>query len=63
MFWMRLSNWNSSRRERRYRHYVHCAPLAFKAIMTLPQPTAFFALLKGYDGECPCCRRPFADAS
>jgi hypothetical protein len=24
-----------------YRHYAHRAPLAFKAIMTLPQPTAF----------------------
>ena len=46
-----------------YRHYAHRAPLAFKAIMTLPQPTAFSALVRGYDGECPCCRRPFADAS
>ena len=45
-----------------YRHYAHRAPLAFKAIMTLPQPTAFMALVKGYDGECPCCRRPFANA-
>jgi hypothetical protein len=45
-----------------YRHYAHRAPLAFKAIMTIPQPTAFSALLKGHDGECPCCRRPFADA-
>ena len=45
-----------------YRHYAHRAPLAFKAIMTLPQPTAFSALLKGCDGECPCCRRRFADA-
>src|SRR5437879_11418443 len=24
-----------------YRHYAHRAPLAFKAIMTLPQPSAF----------------------
>ena len=46
-----------------YRHYAHRAPLAFKAIMTLPQPSAFSALLKGYDGECTCCRRAFADAS
>ncbi len=46
-----------------YRHYAHRAPLAFKAIMTLPQPTAFSALIKGYDDECPCCRRRFADAS
>src|SRR5262245_2576443 len=45
-----------------YRHYAHRAPLAFKAIMTIPQPTAFSALLKGHDGECPCCRRRFADA-
>ena len=46
-----------------YRHYAHRAPLAFKAIMTLPQPSAFAALVKGYDGECPCCRRRFANAS
>jgi integrase len=45
-----------------YRHYAHRAPLAFKAIMTLPQPTAFSALIKGYDGQCPCCRRRFANA-
>lgn len=45
-----------------YRHYAHRAPLAFKAIMTIPQPTAFSALIHGHDGECPCCRRPFADA-
>jgi triacylglycerol esterase/lipase EstA (alpha/beta hydrolase family) len=46
-----------------YRHYAHRSPLAFRAITTLPQPTAFSALLKGNDGECPCCRRRFADAS
>jgi integrase len=46
-----------------YRHYAHRAPLAFKAIMTLPQPSAFNALAKGFDGECPCCRRKFSDAS
>ena len=45
-----------------YRHYAQRAPLAFKAIMTLPQPTSFAALMKGYDGKCPCCRRRFADA-
>lgn len=45
-----------------YRHYAHRAPLAFKAIMTLPQPSAFTALVKGFEGECPCCRRRFADA-
>jgi hypothetical protein len=46
-----------------YRHYAHRAPLAFRAIMTLPQPTAFSSLAKGFDGECPCCRTRFADAS
>ncbi len=46
-----------------YRHYAHRAPLAFKAITTIPQPSAFAALIKGCDGECPCCRRRFADAS
>jgi hypothetical protein len=42
-----------------YRHYAHRAPLAYRAIMTLPQPSAFMALLQGHDGRCPCCRRPF----
>ena len=45
-----------------YRHYAHRAPLAFKAIMTLPQPTAFLGLARGFDDECPCCRRRFAEA-
>ncbi|MGI8979433.1 MAG: hypothetical protein ACR2FY_09420 [Pirellulaceae bacterium] len=45
-----------------YRHYAHRAPLAFKAIMTLPQPSAFAALVRGFENECPCCRRRFADA-
>lgn len=45
-----------------YRHYAHRAPLAFRAIMTLPQPSAFQSLVKGFDGECPCCRRRFVDA-
>ena len=45
-----------------YRHYAHRAPLAFRAIMTLPQPSAFAAAVNGFDGQCPCCRRPFADA-
>ena len=45
-----------------YRHYAHRSPLAFKAIMTIPQPLAFKALLDGIDGECPCCRRPFVAA-
>jgi hypothetical protein len=35
-----------------YRHYAHRTPLAFKAIMTLPQPTAFSALARGSDGKC-----------
>ncbi len=42
-----------------YRHYAHRDPLAFRAIMTLPQPTAFTGLARGFDGECPCCRRAF----
>jgi triacylglycerol esterase/lipase EstA (alpha/beta hydrolase family) len=45
-----------------YRHYARRAPLAFRAIMTLPQPSAFSAILRGGDSECPCCRRRFADA-
>jgi hypothetical protein len=44
-----------------YRHYADRAPLAFKAIMTIPQPSAFAAMVRGYNGECPCCRRHFAD--
>ena len=42
-----------------YRHYAHRTPLAFKAITTLPQPSAFMALVRGLDNQCPCCRRPF----
>lgn len=42
-----------------YRHYAHRAPLAFRAIMTLPQPQAFMALVHGFENECPCCRRRF----
>ena len=45
-----------------YRHHAHLASRAFRAIMTRPQPIAFSALLKGRDGECPCCRRRFAYA-
>jgi integrase len=45
-----------------YRHYAHRAPLAFRAIMTLPQPTAFAAMANGFDGHCPCCRRKFSDS-
>ena len=28
---------------------------------TLPQPSAFAALVNRFDGQCPCCRREFAD--
>jgi integrase len=42
-----------------YRHYAHRAPLAFKAISTLPQPTAFLSLVRGSEGKCPCCKRSF----
>ena len=45
-----------------YRHYAHRDPLAFKAITSLPQPTAFNALVHGFDGERPCCRRKFHQA-
>ena len=45
-----------------YRHYAHRAPLAFRAIMTLPRPSVFSAILRGGDSQCPCCRRRFADA-
>jgi hypothetical protein len=34
-----------------------------KAIMSLPQPTAFRALVQGYENECPCCRRSFLAAN
>ena len=44
-----------------YRHHAHRAPLEFRAIMTLPQPSEFTALAKGIDGQCPCCRRCFSD--
>jgi hypothetical protein len=30
-----------------FRHYTHRAPLAFRAIMALPQPGAFSAILRG----------------
>ena len=30
-----------------YRHYAHRAALAYQAIMTLPQPSAFSAILRG----------------
>jgi hypothetical protein len=46
-----------------YRHFAPQVPLAFRAIMTLPQPSAFPSLVRGFDGECPCCRRHFIDAA
>ncbi|MFK7820291.1 MAG: tyrosine-type recombinase/integrase [Planctomycetaceae bacterium] len=46
-----------------YRHYAHRDPLAFKAIMTIPQPTAFLSLTRGFEGMCPCCRRKFEAAN
>ena len=36
-----------------YQHYAHRAPLALKAITTLPQSTAFLALLKGVIASAP----------
>lgn len=39
------------------RHYAHRDPLAFRAITTMPQPSAFLSLIRGVEGECPCCRR------
>jgi integrase len=46
-----------------YRHYAHRAPLAFRAILTLPQPSAFRSLANGFDDQCPCCRRRFVATS
>ena len=45
-----------------YRDYAHRDPLAFRAIMTIPQLSAFRALVKGHDDACPCCKRPFVTA-
>lgn len=42
-----------------YRRYAHRAPLVFRAITTLPQPSTFLTLVRGIEGECPCCKRPF----
>ena len=44
-----------------YRHYAHRASLAFRAILSLPQPSAFTTLARGFEGRCPCCRRPFPE--
>lgn len=40
-----------------YRHYAHRAPLGFRAIFSLPQPTAFTMLARGFENKCSCCRR------
>ena len=45
----------------RYRHYAHRAPMAFKAIMTLPQSSAFRSQIDNGDERCPCCQRRFDD--
>ena len=45
-----------------FRHYALRDPLANKAIMTIPQPTAFIGLARGITDMCPCCRRPFTTA-
>ena len=42
--------------------YAHRDLLACKAIMSLPQPSAFNALVHGFDGECACCRPTFPQA-
>ncbi|MCG8584512.1 MAG: hypothetical protein MI757_07365 [Pirellulales bacterium] len=44
-----------------YRHYAHRSPLAFRAITTIPQPSAFTSLIRGHEDECPCCRKKFTD--
>ena len=46
-----------------YRHYAHRAPLAFRAILSLPQPSAFKTLAHGFEGRCPCCRREFTETN
>ena len=54
-----LGHWAS---EITHQHYAHRDPLALKANLTIPQPTAFSALIKGFAGVCPFCRWQFADA-
>jgi hypothetical protein len=43
------------------RHYAHRDPLAFRAILSLPQPSSFKTLARGVEGLCPCCRRKFEE--
>ena len=45
-----------------YRHYAHRSPLAFRAITTIPHPSAFTSLIRGHEDECPCCRKKFTDS-
>lgn len=35
-----------------YRHYAPRAPLAFRAILSLPQPSAFTTLARRFEGRC-----------
>ena len=46
-----------------YRHYAHRAPLAFRAIMTLPQPSAFAAMVNGFDGHARAAGGHFGTAA
>jgi len=46
-----------------YRHYAHWVPLAFRAILSLPQPSAFTTLARGFEGRCPRCLRCFVEAT
>jgi hypothetical protein len=41
-----------------WRHVIwdHLAPVVFRAIMVLAQPSAFSAILRGGERECRCCR-------
>ena len=45
-----------------YRHYAHRASLAFRVILSPPQPSAFTALARSSKDQCPCCRRTFLEA-
>lgn len=62
MTWKIKKNGGNGREMLYGRGDAHRELFAFKAIMTLPQLTAFAELLKGHEGECPFCRRSFADA-
>ncbi len=45
-----------------YRHYAHRAPLAFRATLSLQQPSAFKSLTRGFEDRRPCCERSFVEA-